>query len=132
MKHWKQAVPALLLSMLMTGCNVMNVSVMDVTNSSDNGIESRFLKKSGTNIQRVDLSQEELSLQFTCELEQGSVRLRIVDADGMDVYDQTLTDSSSDSAQLDEAGRYRLIVECDGASGNYAVTWGGDAPKEEP
>lgn len=126
MKHWKSALAALLLAAALTGCNVKHAALMDVTNTADTALESRFLLKSGTYIQWLELP-EEPSLQFDCVLEKGSIRFRIEDGEGTEQYDRTFTETGGDTAVLEEPGRYRLTVECEGASGSYSVLWGKEA-----
>ena len=82
--------------------------------------------KSGTYSQWLELP-EEPSLQFYCVLEKGSIRFRIEDGEGTEQYDRTFTETGGDTAVLEEPGRYRLTVECEGASGSYSVLWGKEA-----
>lgn len=103
-----------------------HAALMDVTKAADTALESRFLLKSGTYIQWLELP-EEPSLQFDCVLEKGSIRFRIEDGEGTEQYDRTFTETGGDTAVLEEPGRYRLTVECEGASGSYSVLWGKEA-----
>jgi hypothetical protein len=122
----------LLLVSVAGGCDELEsasrVEIGMVETGGLNSTRARFQTFTGNKIWREALEEgDALSLKYEADVEKGLLILQVENPDDEVVWERELEegDSVGDDVQLNAAqdGTYIIIVQSDGAGGNYSLAW---------
>lgn len=111
-------------SMLLAGCDVASVSLINSRSAVNNHISRSAKLWTGTTLDSITVEDDNTEIVFAVDMEKGEVTFTIEDDNG-EVYTLSKTEagSTTDRYVIEEAGTYKFTEEGNQFSGSYDINW---------
>jgi len=120
------AVSVLLAFGLLSGCKQSSVAIGWVASQRPGHWEASYTTFTGSKIASVPTDAgEALTLEYTAEVDKGSLIIEVQDPDDEVLWDVTLRENAAEiiELRLDQDGRHAIVVRGDDAGGSFVLSW---------
>lgn len=128
-RHRIKPIFLLIAVFVLAGCSTMSVKLGWVGNAFPGHSEASFARFRGEELYSIHLeSGEELVLQYSIELEEGILGLRVQDGNDDVLWIERFEGTAADEVRIsaEEEGWYALVVQGEDAKGMFDLTWSVD------